>query len=550
MSEDARAVERFTAVLGASDIPSLLVLDDRVVAANDAALGLFGAAPTGRSGRSALGLDDAAWTELIDPVLAGTVTSARRRVTLDLGAGATHASVSVTGVRREAEGDGYLEFAAILQVAVEPVDGPHLARAESALRQSEDRFRRTFEGAPIGMALVAPDGGWIEVNDALCEMLGRRPDELRDLTFQDLTHPDDIDADMALLRETLAGTRNGYTLEKRYLHADGSVVWGLLTVALLRDDDGEPLYFVSQIADVTERNRLDAELERARHQLESVVARAPIPMAVVDGAAVIELVNAQFGSVFGDHVTVGRDLTTSLLTPGARDELDAVFDALLGGEVDEATVEVAVPGDGHEPTWLRLDVALLAPRPDPRFIVQAIDVSADRRVRSELERAALHDPLTGLRNRRGFALDLHRAANGPGEELAVVYLDLDGFKAVNDAEGHDAGDAVLLAVAEALRAAIRDTDVAARLGGDEFVVLCADLAPEKAEGVAQRIAGAIAELAPGVSASIGVATSAEYGCDVDGLLRHADRLMLDAKRRHRIRPAQGGRTAAAREGTG
>lgn len=549
MPDDVGAVERFTAILGASDIPSLLVLDDEVVAANDAARAVFGTAPTGGSGRSALGLDDAAWSELVEPVLAGEVSSARRDVVLELDDGPVAASVSVTGVRRE--GDGFREFAAILQLAVDARHAAHLALAESALRQSEDRFRRTFEGAPIGMALVALDGGWLEVNDALCAMLGRAPEELRGLTFLDLTHPDDIDADMALLRETLAGTRSGYAMQKRYLRADGSVVWGHLTVALLRDDDGEPLYFVSQIADVTERRRLDAELERARHQLEAVVARAPIPMAVVDGGGVIQLVNAQFASEFGQDVTVGSDLTTALLADGERGPLDAAFDALLAGEVDEATVEVAVHAELGNPdasTWLRLDLALLAPRPDPRFIVQAIDVSDDRRVRNELELAALHDPLTGLRNRRGFALDLHRAGRAGSEHVAVVYLDLDGFKAVNDAEGHDAGDAVLRAVADALRAAIRERDVAARLGGDEFVVLCTDLPAERADGVALRIAGAIADLAPGVSASIGVATSQEFGGDLDDLLRHADRLMLDAKRERGLHRAQRGRTAAASGG--
>jgi diguanylate cyclase (GGDEF)-like protein/PAS domain S-box-containing protein len=134
--------------------------------------------------------------------------------------------------------------------------------AEEARRIADEQFRTAFDDALIGIALVAPDGRWLRANDALCRMIGRERDELYGGTFQDITHPEDLEVDLALLRETLAGERSGYQMEKRFLRPDGTVVWALLSVSLVRDAAGEPLHFVSQVLDISERKRLEAELSR------------------------------------------------------------------------------------------------------------------------------------------------------------------------------------------------------------------------------------------------------------------------------------------------
>jgi diguanylate cyclase (GGDEF)-like protein/PAS domain S-box-containing protein len=134
--------------------------------------------------------------------------------------------------------------------------------AESARRVADEQFRTAFDDAPIGMALVAPDGEWLRVNPALCAIVGYSPEELLGKTFQDITHPDDLDADVGLLREVLSGERSGYQLEKRYLRSTGEVVWALLSVSLVRDASDRPLHFISQVQDVTERRALEAQLRR------------------------------------------------------------------------------------------------------------------------------------------------------------------------------------------------------------------------------------------------------------------------------------------------
>ncbi|MBZ5738739.1 sensor histidine kinase [Nocardioides mangrovi] len=124
-----------------------------------------------------------------------------------------------------------------------------------------DLWRLMLQHSPIGMTVVALDGRLLMVNRALSEMLGYTQDELKRRGFQELTHPDDLDADLALFEQTLAGEIDSYRLRKRYLHADGSVVWGDLSVALVRDADGEPLHFISQILDITEQRHTEERLE-------------------------------------------------------------------------------------------------------------------------------------------------------------------------------------------------------------------------------------------------------------------------------------------------
>ena len=129
------------------------------------------------------------------------------------------------------------------------------------LRQSEARFRLTLENAPIGVALVGLDGTLVDVNPAFGAMLGREPEDLVGTTFQAITHPDDLDADLALLRQLVAGDIPRYAMEKRYFAIDGRIVWARLAVALVRDDEGRPVHFVSQVEDVTEVRRAKAQLE-------------------------------------------------------------------------------------------------------------------------------------------------------------------------------------------------------------------------------------------------------------------------------------------------
>ncbi len=143
-------------------------------------------------------------------------------------------------------------------------------QAEIALQESEARFSSAFEYAPIGMAMVAPDGHWLKINHALQNVIGYTEQELTSKTFQDITHPDDLELDLNYVSRLLAGELQSYQMEKRYFHKSGEIVWALLTVSLVKDGQGNPQHFISQIQDITERKRNEKEQLRHVAELEAL----------------------------------------------------------------------------------------------------------------------------------------------------------------------------------------------------------------------------------------------------------------------------------------
>nr|WP_262909242.1 PAS domain S-box protein [Mucilaginibacter roseus] len=121
------------------------------------------------------------------------------------------------------------------------------------LKNSEERFESAFENSPTGMALVSPEGKWLKVNGTLANSLGYTPEEFSELTFQEITHPEDLDADLELLEKLVKDDIPKYEMEKRYFHKNGNIVWALLSVSIVRDSDGNPLHFVSHVYDITEK---------------------------------------------------------------------------------------------------------------------------------------------------------------------------------------------------------------------------------------------------------------------------------------------------------
>ena len=134
--------------------------------------------------------------------------------------------------------------------------------ADDKLRAVTTRFETAFAAAPIGMALVDVDGSFLRCNQALCDLLGYGEDELMALSFQDITHPEDLDIDLSHVQRLLSGEASSYTMEKRYLTKTGRLVWVLLAASLVRDEDGAPSHFISHIKDITETREMEDRLRR------------------------------------------------------------------------------------------------------------------------------------------------------------------------------------------------------------------------------------------------------------------------------------------------
>lgn len=219
----------------------------------------------------------------------------------------------------------------------------------------EHLWQVTVEHSPIGMCLVNPEGAILSANRALCRMLGYGEAELVERTFQDITHPDDLAADLAMVAECLAGERTRFRLTKRYLHADGSVVWGDLSVAIIHDEAGAPLHFVSQILDVTEQ-RLDRQrlleavsaLELERKKAHAILDSTDVGLVLLDGDGVYEQMNRRhhdfLALAFPDgHKGVAGQLGAVYADDGlrvlSRDEMPTMR-AVRGEEFDDHRIWV------------------------------------------------------------------------------------------------------------------------------------------------------------------------------------------------------------------
>jgi PAS domain S-box-containing protein len=138
---------------------------------------------------------------------------------------------------------------------------------------SDSLFQNAFEFAAIGMALVSLEGKWLRVNRSICEITGYTEAELLERTFQDITHPEDLDEDLENVRKMLAGNIDTYHMEKRYFHKSGSIVWILLSVSLVRTKSGDPLFFIGQIQDVTRQKKSEEQLVNATAEIKRLQKR-------------------------------------------------------------------------------------------------------------------------------------------------------------------------------------------------------------------------------------------------------------------------------------
>ncbi len=165
---------------------------------------------------------------------------------------------------------------------------------EEALRISEEIFRGNFEHAAVGMALLDEHGKWLEVNAKLCETVGYSEEELKKRTFQDITHPEDLETDLTLLKELAEGKRSYYHMEKRYFHSDGHIVYIMLAVSMVKDHNDDILYFIAQIIDISEQKYAEIELKKLLAENEALMA-ATTEVAFVSTSTDGKIINSNTG---------------------------------------------------------------------------------------------------------------------------------------------------------------------------------------------------------------------------------------------------------------
>jgi len=411
-------------------------------------------------------------------------------------------------------------------------------KSKQSLTLSEQRFRTIFEQAAIGVALVDPiNGQFIRVNKQLCDMLGYSIEELSNgKTFRDITHPDDIRVSVNHIERLLA-EEHAVSLEKRYLHKKGHIVWAELSISSPPKVSGISQPVIVVVQDISQRKKAQDSLRLAAN----VFTYAAEGIMITDATGAIMDVNATFTSTTGYHREEVIDKNPRFLHSGRQ---SSEFYADMWRDLQKNGFWSGEVWNRHKNGEIYAEMLNISAVKDAQGVITNYvglftDITLMKAHQAQLEHTAHHDLLTNLPNRSLLADRLSQAmlqCRRRERSLAVVFLDLDGFKAVNDTYGHDVGDELLIALSTRIKNALREGDTLARIGGDEFVAVLADLSKiEDCEQVLERFLLAasdpitIGDIVLTISASIGVTLYPQDDVDADLLMRHADQAMYVAK---------------------
>jgi diguanylate cyclase (GGDEF)-like protein/PAS domain S-box-containing protein len=420
------------------------------------------------------------------------------------------------------------------------------SRERAAFLQS--RFHAAVDRAPVGVTVVGFDGTVEVVNDRLHELL-EIPRSGSPRIF-DYVLPEDVDEIQGNLADLRSGAVAELVTQKQLRRPDGELVWCRISVSAIPGDDGQPVAVVAHVQDI-EAELVAVEALRSRTRwFSSIVERASDLVLLFDRDLVVTWASPSLATIAGlQSADVLGASVLELVHPDDRPRLAEAIEAFTdpdrpGGLGPTGRAEFRVQGASGEEIWLETTASNLLDDPDVAAVITlSRDVTERHRSTQLLAHRAAHDPLTGLLNRDELHVRLRAAlAHSSYEPVMVAYLDLDGFKAVNDDRGHGAGDDLLRVVADALRAEVRGQDLLARLGGDEFVIVLDGTPLSDALEVAERIRSRLARPVglPGggepvqLSVSIGLAMAVPQDT-VASLLHAADLALYEAKRRGRDR---------------
>jgi len=415
-------------------------------------------------------------------------------------------------------------------------------QAVQALRTSEERFKTMFVQAPLGIALIDSISGHIyEANPRFAEIAGRSMEEMANIDWLQITHPDDVQADLGNMALLNAGKINGFQMEKRYLHPDGTVVWINMTIAPLKGEDKVHPRHLCMIQDITERKQAEQELHIA-----AIAFEAQEGIIITDAHKVILRVNQAFSHLSGYSAEEAIGQKPSLLKSGHHDEqfYRDMWEALDRDHYWHGEIWNRRKNGEVRPNWLTITAVTTAEGQVTNYVSAYSDLSQHKKDEAAIHSLAFYDPLTSLPNRRLLLDRLQHTLAASARHHnhgALLFIDLDNFKTLNDTKGHNIGDLLLIEVANRLQACVREGDTVARLGGDEFVVILEELSEESSQAAAQteavcdKMLAAISQpyLLQGYeyhgSTSIGISLFRNQEITMDELLKRADTAMYQAK---------------------
>jgi diguanylate cyclase (GGDEF)-like protein/PAS domain S-box-containing protein len=414
-------------------------------------------------------------------------------------------------------------------------------QAEEALRQSEEKYRTILKNIEEGYYEVDLAGSFTFFNDAMCRILGYPKEELMGMNNRQYTDRENAKRLFQAFNKVYTTGEPGRGFDNELIRKDGTKRYVEASISLKKDSSGRPVGFRGIVRDITERKRFEKVLQQERETFFSILQKEPYGALLIDTNETFLYVNPEFTVITGyttEDVPNGREwFRRAYPDPEYRHKIIATWKADIAPRkgVDRVWSVVCKNGEIKE---IEFRLTFLD---DGRIIAMLSDVTERKRTEEELAYRATHDLLTGLPNRMLFKDRFSVAiaqAQRVHKKLAVVFLDLDRFKEVNDTLGHHVGDRLLCAVGNRLSEFVRKTDTVARIGGDEFLLLLAEIdRVEDATAIARKVVESVQDpfVVSGrqifVTASMGIAFYPDDGNEVDTLVNCADKVMYRVKQK-------------------
>jgi diguanylate cyclase (GGDEF)-like protein/PAS domain S-box-containing protein len=406
-----------------------------------------------------------------------------------------------------------------------------------------------FDLAPLGIGILELVGHMTSTNEVMRRSLGYSPEELAGTAFADFVHPDDRAAYLDRFALLVEGKTDQFAVDGRYIRKDGATLWVVLTVSLVRDADGNPGHAIAVTQDITERKLFDGDLRSVGRRSQLQVERVPAIVYVAEPGPNGRwlYVSPQIEAILGftaHEWMADPGLWLQLLDPQDKKSVLLAASALADEDLLMHSAQDKVYSDTYRlrhrngsTVWVRDDAMVLWDSDGhATWHGVLVDVTREKNLEERLEHQALHDALTGLPNRKLFHDGVGQAlGKRQSGQIAVLFIDLDNFKTVNDRFGHASGDQVIAAAGRCIRGCVRDGDTAARVGGDEFALLVEDASAEQVTTLADRVIEglshtevAFSRQALSIGASIGIAVAGPEET-TETLMRDADLAMYEAK---------------------
>jgi diguanylate cyclase (GGDEF)-like protein/PAS domain S-box-containing protein len=414
-------------------------------------------------------------------------------------------------------------------------------QAELAAAEKEEQLLSFYKLDLVGLTITSPEKGWVSINNCLCEMLEYSEQELRTMTWAELTHPDDLAADVEQFTKLLANEINFYSLEKRFISKSGKIIPTNLVVHCTRNSNGEVDYVTAMVQDISNQKEAERQLRIAATAFESQEG-----MVVTDANTIILTVNSAFTKITGYQATEVIGKKRNILSSESTDIslYTEIWEKVNRSDYWEGEIWNKRKNGEPYPEQLSITAVKDTSGKVTNYVGTLTDITLSKKAEKDIEDLAYYDPLTRLPNRRLMTDRLHHAILSGARsthEGSLLFLDLDHFKTLNDTLGHDMGDVLLQQVANRLIACVRAGDTVSRFGGDEFVILLENLstqpieAAKQTEDIANKILASLnqpyqlASHKYNSSVSIGASLFGRGKLTVDDLLKQADIAMYQAK---------------------